>query len=863
MTRAERLRAVRALQREAQAVRDRRAGRISTIPTIPSLLAGGVEGGRDTLPSPVPPRRLASGASVSDTTIDRRDLEPGPPSLAVGVKTDGQEGIYPTDSTGVVRRPSHASPETNTTIDAAVDYNPDAAHAAWLAKRLGLHGWSLGVFAAGTEEDPQPDDEAKREVLAFADRVFVAYGGGIGAMLDVAFDSTLRRGAAAPELDIADSLDDVYDVDFVDPTVFDVQVVKDGPHRRLTWVYRPASNEPPKVMNPNSFGYFGINQKVGQPHGQSPFLALVDTAFPQHKLRETLGKVAANHGWARILLILDYVKTAMSAGHDVVRPTENGGFEVLDPVKFKTHMDKARNDLSENTKQMYADDTWVVYDAVKPDTLGANHGQQSLKVGEVSQLFDTDQIMALHGQPTIFGRNWGAALSTTGDVQWMVYALGLEALRMIPARAVEFILNQYLRIRGIPAFVTISFEDIRKEDRKAEAEAAKLEVERLQMLRQLGWIDDDEGAQAAVGHDAPEQAGPAAEPAPAPDTENAAPAQLALPEMPAPPVHLNGNGRTNGHVHDPATALHPEWTEVVLAAEPFVPNDPDVAGEVELVGGATLDDTDARTASRAFKAWAEANALATWGGIIEAVAVSEESETDNGHTAYGPGRLSALAAPRSEWKSGRWQWSPAQGRYRYPPTEDGKLGRLVAPRDVRRVMERRLASAERQAGEIARQMTDGKLTPRQFQGRMKDLLADVHLQARMLGTGGRAQMTRADYEATGQLWRADTQYMARFAQSVANGEAGSAAQIQARARSYMDATCRNEYEQGRLVVDRAVGMNEEIWITTTGDSCDDCRALAARGWVPIGTSPQLGTNACHSRCGCRLERRRVDSLVPA
>lgn len=825
-------------------------------------------GGRDSLPGPVPPRRLASGATVADA-IDHRDLEPGPPSLAVGVKTDGQDGIYPTDNAGVVRRPSHATAETNAAIDAALAYNPDGSHAAWLAKRLGLHGWELGVFAAGTEDDPQPDDEAKREVLAFAGRVFGAYGGGIDAMLEVALDSTLRRGAAAPELDIADSLDDVYDVDFVDPTVFDVQVVRDGAHRRLSWVYRPGNNEPPKEMNPNTFGYFGINPKVGQPHGQSPFLALVDTTFPQHKLRETLGKVAANHGWARILLILDWEKVARSAGADVVRPTEGGGFEVLDPVKFKTHMDKARDDLAAKAKTMYADDTWTVYDAVKPDTLGANHGQQSLKVGEVAQLFDTDQIMALHGQPTIWGRNWGAALSTTGDVQWMVYALGLEALRTIPARAVEFIFNQYLRIRGIPAFVTLTFEDIRKEDRKAEAEAAKLEAETAILLLDAQLVDRNEAAQMATGHDAPEVVdapAPATEPAPSGGTQNAPPepAQLALPGLPDPtPVHLNGNGKTNGHVHDPATILHPEWTEVLLAAEAFVPDDPDVAGEVELVGGATLDDTDARAASRGFKAWAEASDLAAWGGIPEAVAV-DDPETDNGlRTADGLGRLPAQAAPRSEWKSGRWQWDGARGQFRYPPKDDGKLGRLVGERDVRRLMERRLASAERQAGDLARQLTDGKLTPRQFQGRMKDLLADVHLQARMLGTGGRAQMTRADYESVGTLWRTDAQYLARFGQAVANGEAGSAAQIQARARSYMDATCRNEYEQGRLVVDASTGKNEELWVTTTGESCDDCKALAARGWVPIGSSPAIGSNACHSRCGCRMERRRNQELVPA
>lgn len=208
---------------------------------------------------------------------------------------------------------------------------------------------------------------------------------------------------------------------------------------------------------------------------------------------------------------------------------------------------------------------------------------------------------------------------------------------------------------------------------------------------------------------------------------------------------------------------------------------------------------------------------------------------------------------------GEWGWDPTKGRYRYPPVKDGTLGRLVPPQYVRNLFERNLAAAEKRAQDAARRFTAGEMTPRQFQYEMRRQLADEHLMARMLSVGGREFMTRRHYQDVSDAWRQDTRYMARWTRLIVEGEGGTAAQIINRAGKYAAANIRAEFDAGQLLSDIAAGMGEERWVTSAGSaSCEDCRALASRGWVTLGDLPMIGSNKCKSGCNCHKERRPME-----
>jgi hypothetical protein len=85
----------------------------------------------------------------------------------------------------------------------------------------------------------------------------------------------------------------------------------------------------------------------------------------------------------------------------------------------------------------------------------------------------------------------------------------------------------------------------------------------------------------------------------------------------------------------------------------------------------------------------------------------------------------------------------------------------------------------------------------------------------------------------------------------------------ARAQMYGRAA-HSTFEAARSRDAEASGVEqEERNITGSGDPCTECPSLSARGWVPLGSLPPVGSRACLANCRCRIERRRVSRRVMA
>lgn len=820
-----------------------------------SALGESTREGADVLATPPLPRR--SLLYAVETPDGPATVEAGAPSLAAGVK------VYDTgggDDEGIVNKPTWASPATNKLIDSAIDFNPDVAHAKWMAARLGLHDWTLKAYVLDANgETDEPDEDAKGEAIRFAKRAFGAYGGGVDAMLEVALDSVLRRGAAAPELDVADSRDDVLDVDFIDPTHVNFRVIKDGKHRRVIRVYQPTSGGEAVPFSPVTSAYFGINKSFGKPHGSTPYLSVIETVPRQKQYRDQVGRVLANSAFARTLLKLNYDRVAKTAGPDVVQVANDGAYRVLDYGKFVAFMNARRADVVAQTEDMYGDDVWVIYDQVEAETIGADHAKGTLDPTKMAELTDTDVIAGIHSQPAMHGRSYGHDLSSTGQVQWVVTALSIEAMAGYALRSVEWILTTYLRIRGISAYVVLDVPAIRKEDRKADAEAAKIEAETQALLVDRGWITDDEAATKIAGHDAAGAAAPKAEPKPAASTQGAPSTSVTeldgrVPNYPTTPANVDSDRSvTDVDGAHSETCGCPTCTPRADLAPPFVPDDPRAAALPEIVAGYRIDSEAADEAARSGRAEV-AKFLPAWAGIYFAVEVGEPADTG----------LSRLAAPVKEWKSDRWQWDPSISRYRYPPGKgrEGTLGRIVPPDRVRRLLDRQVSREASALRSLARSLADGRIGITDLQREMAKRLGRRHLQAHMLAAGGRDQMGSAQLLDVSARWEKDARFLAEFGQRIARGEL-SEAQIVHNAEQYASANLRAEYEETRSADARRAGFAEELWYLNPADHCAGCEAQAMRGWVAIGELPEIGSQECRMGCHCgKRQRYSADSELP-
>lgn len=761
---------------------------------------------------------------------DEPKPDAGLPSLAAGIgKPAG--GYAPK----VVERPSFATGDVAAALDTAIDYNPDASFAAWVFKLLGLREWE--VVALG--ENGKPDKRLQAEVEEFAARVMLPYGGGVEAMLLVGMDSVLRRGACAVELDVADSLDDVVDVAFIDPMHVDFQPVTDGAHKTIIPVYCPATGDP-IPFNQAQFRYTGLMPRPGQPHGVSPFLPLVDTAYPAAAFRDSLSRVAKNQGWSRLAFQYDYDRVVRSAPPDVVQVVGDT-VTVLDWDRLAAHVEGFRSGLETDVEDMLEDDTWIIPNIVEPKSVGANHASESFDFSKLAQQFDTDVIASVKGQPAVHGRQWGSDLSSTGSIQWIVQALGIEAMREIPKRSAEYALNQWLRITGRRGSVKVRLGDVRKEDRTAEVVAAKTEAETAILLMDAGLIDDNEAAMMTVGHDATGRR-PVSTPAPSPAPEARAAGQLPLP-MPAAAADksAHADGCACGDCDAP-DAL----TDRIVPVDAEGP----AANELELDQDPPPSEDDAEAVARAFDRWAE-EAAPVFVGLLRAVRVSS-ALPDGANAARARDLPGARVDPIP---ADKWQFDEHAARFRYPSTRPDRLGRLVPPDRIDSLFERRLTEHRKAAGAATERMLGGKLSLREWQDEMKRAAKNAHLEARMLGVGGKGQMTFADYGAAGGRISAENRAIGRLGKQIEGGEV-SAAQARQLALRRFEAGPRETYRRGREVVHARAGYQYESNILESGaEHCQgdpSCTGETGKGRVALGTLTPIGERACKSGCKCRL-----------
>ena len=727
---------------------------------------------------------------------ERPKVEPGAPAQAAGVKT------RQTDNRGVVRRPAWVTREAFDVIDTALDYAPDPNYALHTAKALGLQGWELRVRVPGTDE---PHDEGQAVADAFAARVGRPYGGGLGGLLAVAMDSVLRRGAVELELEIADSSDDVVDALLVDPVAIDFQERREGVHTELDMVYLPGAGRAPVPLSRETFWYGAAGATVDKPHGQSPYLPLIDAVAPAMRLRTNLKRIGENQAFARQAFTIDTTRALEAAPPSVVKRVAGQEPQIVDWDSYRAYIDGIRDDVRDVVEAMYPDDTWILTDMIRADSVGAKHGSESFKPLELAQVFDQDAITSCLGLPAIHGRSWGAALSTTGSVQWMVYTLGLEGLREVPRRAVEWAINQYLRIRGIAAEATVEFEHISRGDIVQEAQAEEIRTRTIAAQLELGLITHEEAALALTGHGLPEGTG-----------VGMLPEERVL-------ATGDGTGKTSQHGAGAGCTHRLEPTR-------WEPEDPDPLTEGELAAGGPVTRDEAEERERAYAAWARRRAPA-FAGLMAAAWWVKGDRVPSG-----------------------WLYDTGDDLYRYPAA-GGRIGKPLAWTRLNGLMGSRLVEAESVLRPATSALLQGNTPLSAWQRAMADQVRRAHIEAHLLGGGGLNGANPASLQRLTAQINAQYGHMARFGGDVAAGRL-SEAQINARTRMYFESGPRETFRQAREELARAAGKDHERNVLDeTAANCEGCEAETERGWVPIGAIKPIGERDCNGNCRCWVEHR--------
>ena len=197
-----------------------------------------------------------------------------------------------------------------------------------------------------------------------------------------------------------------------------------------------------------------------------------------------------------------------------------------------------------------------------------------------------------------------------------------------------------------------------------------------------------------------------------------------------------------------------------------------------------------------------------------------------------------------------WSYDPISGRYRRPS------GRFMSEKAVVALVDGRIGKLAEVLLKLTRMLIDGDITLDQWQGSVREAIKGAHIQAAVLGHGGRSGMGAAEYGRIGQRLRSEYRYLQGFAGDILAARVSGPMAL-ARVQLYAEAI-RGSYWEGATIRQEKQGytMMRRV-LDAQADHCDDCIRYAARGLVPLNAVPLPGQRcACRSRCRCSVQYKR-------
>ena len=218
--------------------------------------------------------------------------------------------------------------------------------------------------------------------------------------------------------------------------------------------------------------------------------------------------------------------------------------------------------------------------------------------------------------------------------------------------------------------------------------------------------------------------------------------------------------------------------------------------------------------------------------------------------------LSSLSASiLSSRMDAAWSYDRNAGRYR------DEKGRFLNKVSVEKLVDARIDKLQTSLQSYTKMLVDGSITIDQWQASMREAIKDAHIQAAVVGYGGKNEMGSGEYGRIGQRLREEYAYLQNFAKDLLEQRV-SGPMATARASLYAKSV-RGSYWQGSELRQQQQGfsMMRRI-LDEQAQHCQDCLDYAARGIVSIGSLPLPGRRCeCGARCRCSVRYYRQQAQV--
>ncbi|MFM1920474.1 MAG: hypothetical protein RLZZ303_2108 [Candidatus Hydrogenedentota bacterium] len=343
------------------------------------------------------------------------------------------------------------------------DTVPDISDGVWTWKRLCQTGYDVEIVEASSEVAKA---RAERLLAALDERV---NGGdrGMEGLLDLFYMSLFTYGAAAVEVVLSRSREQIWDVVPVD--VWTVRFRRE--EGRLQAYQLQQGREVALPMD--RFIYVGLDRDGTNPYGRSMLRAIPLVVKIQQRLLEDMAKATHNAGWSKL-----HVKYA---------PEERGRGEGQEEYQARVaaHLQAVRDGLS----GLETDQNLVTLDNVSVGVLRGE--QQSRGFYENHKAVEEQVITGMHLMPILLGRNYGTT-ETYGTAQFEIISRQVNAVNRSVQKILERLYNFELALMWGEAKARVRMRENRTVDVLREAQARQVEIENVLRMKEAGVIGEEE-----------------------------------------------------------------------------------------------------------------------------------------------------------------------------------------------------------------------------------------------------------------------------------------------------------------------------------------------------------------------------------
>lgn len=365
------------------------------------------------------------------------------------------------------------------------DLSPDVGLALWNILRLGSDGFSYTV-----KDNQGQDDESGKAILdQLIDRIN-SRGGGLDGLIVQWLMSGFLQGAVAGEVALLDGLSDVDDFYAVDPYMIESRIGEDG---KIAYWFIPRNGGLQVQLNMEKFWYVPIDPMIDDPYGRPPAAPVLQEIWFDIALITDLRRVVHNQGWPRIdIKVLEEVMVNAAPAEIKTKPAE-----------LRNWLNDRLADVQAAYNDLQPDDSFVHFDSVEVEQAGSN--SSLFDPTAVVRAIERRVIKSLKQLPILMCSNEGTT-ETHGTIQWQIFVAGLRSLQSPIGFVLSKMLQLALEVQGYQGRVECWFEPIRTTDRKADAEAEKLEIQNAITKWAAGWQTWEESAIEATGSAPPPEA---------------------------------------------------------------------------------------------------------------------------------------------------------------------------------------------------------------------------------------------------------------------------------------------------------------------------------------------------------------------